>query len=184
MIIGITGTLGAGKGTVVEYLVRNKGFNHFSAREFITEEIKKRGLEVNRDSMVLVGNDLRAQNSPAYVVEELYRRALATGGDSVIESVRTVGEIEALRNKENFYLLAVDADIKTRFDRIRLRASNTDQVSFEKFVEQEEKELHSDDFNKQNLAECIKRADFVLNNDGSVKDLYAQIEEIFKSLNH
>lgn len=40
IIIGITGTLGAGKGTVVEYL-KTKGFKHFSVREFLTQEIKK-----------------------------------------------------------------------------------------------------------------------------------------------
>lgn len=40
MIIGITGTNGAGKGTVVEYLAK-KEWNHFSAGEFITEEIEK-----------------------------------------------------------------------------------------------------------------------------------------------
>lgn len=36
-IIGITGTLGAGKGTIVEYLKDKKGFAHFSVREFLKE---------------------------------------------------------------------------------------------------------------------------------------------------
>ena len=30
MIIGVTGTNGAGKGTVVKYLVNNKDFKHFT----------------------------------------------------------------------------------------------------------------------------------------------------------
>ena len=30
IIIGITGTLGAGKGTIVEYLIKNKNFFHFN----------------------------------------------------------------------------------------------------------------------------------------------------------
>ena len=60
MIIGITGTLGAGKGTIVECLLE-KGFKHYSVREFLVEEICKRGLEVNRNSMVLVANELRAR---------------------------------------------------------------------------------------------------------------------------
>jgi dephospho-CoA kinase len=32
MIIGITGTDGAGKGAVVDYLVAQKGFTHYSGR--------------------------------------------------------------------------------------------------------------------------------------------------------
>ena len=42
IVIGITGTLGAGKGTIVDYLVKNKGFNHFSVRSFIAQEIQNR----------------------------------------------------------------------------------------------------------------------------------------------
>ena len=65
--IGITGTLGAGKGTIVDYLVKEKGYVHFSVRDFIVEEIERRGLPINRDSMTMVGNDLRAQYSPSYI---------------------------------------------------------------------------------------------------------------------
>jgi len=62
MIIGITGTDGGGKGTVVEYLVEKKGFVHCSARALWVDEIKKRGLEVNRANMRIVANDLRAKH--------------------------------------------------------------------------------------------------------------------------
>ena len=44
MIIGITGTLGAGKGTIASYLVKEKGFKHFSVREFLNKELQKRKL--------------------------------------------------------------------------------------------------------------------------------------------
>ena len=56
-IIGITGTIGAGKGTIVDYLVKEKGYVHYSVREFLAEEVIKRGLEVNRDTLTEVGND-------------------------------------------------------------------------------------------------------------------------------
>ena len=51
--IGITGTLGAGKGTIVDYLVQNRGFVHYSVRAFLIEEIKRRGLEANRDTIAI-----------------------------------------------------------------------------------------------------------------------------------
>ena len=71
LIIGITGTIGAGKGTIVDYLVSRKGFKHYSVRAFIAVEIERRGMPVNRDSMVIVANDLRREHSPSYITDEL-----------------------------------------------------------------------------------------------------------------
>jgi len=80
--IGITGTLGAGKGTVVEFFKKN-GFVHYSAREFIANEVIKRGLEVNRDTLTLVGNDLRTKYSPSYVMEQLFEIAYLKNENSI-----------------------------------------------------------------------------------------------------
>lgn len=180
VIIGITGTLGAGKGTVVEYLVNNKGFEHFSARGLLIEELEKRGLEKVRDNMVIVANELREKFGSSYVADELFKRALVKGKDAVIESLRTVGEIESLRDKGKFVLLAVDADSKLRYERVLSRMSSTDNVSFEKFLADEQLEMESTDLNKQNLKKCIEMADFVLENNRTIDDLNKKIEEILE----
>src|SRR3989338_4597646 len=120
MIIGVTGTLGAGKGTVVEYLI-TKGFKHYSARELIEDEIKHRGLEANRDITTLVANDLRAQFGPNVIAERLFVNAIEGGGDAVIESLRAPAEVDYLRGRGNFQLWAIDADPKRRYGWIRGR---------------------------------------------------------------
>ena len=180
--IGITGTLGAGKGTIVDYLIKNRGFVHYSVRSFITEEINRRGLPVNRDSMTMVGNDLRAQHSPSWIVEQLYEQAQASGKNCIIESVRTVGEVEALRGKPNFYLFAVDADTKVRYERAVLRGSETDHVSFETFVANEAREMDNNDPNKQNLRYCIEQADYCFQNDGTIEELNQQVEKVLSEI--
>jgi len=176
LIIGITGTLGAGKGTIVDYLVQEKRFVHFSVRGFITEEIIRQGLPVNRDSMVAVANKLRADNSPSYIIDQLYDQALLTGKNCIIESIRTPGEVESLRSKGNFLLFAVDADPMLRFDRIVMRNSETDRISFATFVENEEREMQSHDPNKQNIGKCIDKADYIFYNNSTVRDLYQKLE--------
>lgn len=184
IIIGITGTLGAGKGTVVDYLVKNKNFKHFSARNLLIEEIEKRGMENNRDSMVAVANDLREKFGSGYIAEELFNRALNSKDNAIIESLRTVGEIETLRKKGNFTLLAVDADPRIRYERILIRGTSTDNISFERFLADEQREMTSTDPNKQNLGECIKRADFVIDNNGSLEELNEKIEKILQFINN
>ena len=182
-IIGITGTLGAGKGTIVDYLVKEYGFKHYSVRTFLIEEIKKRNISVNRDSMVLVANDLRSKHSPSYIIDMLYQRAFADGKNAIIESIRTPGEVYALREKGHFVLLAVDALPVVRYERIVERNSETDKVSYQIFIENEQREMEAADPTKQNLSECIKQADYVLNNNLDFNDLYGQVDQIMKTLN-
>ena len=183
IIIGITGTLGAGKGTLVDYLIKNKGFAHFSVRDFLVAELKKRGMEINRDTMTSLANELRASHSPSYITDQLYEQAKAGGKNSIIESIRTPGEIASLRAKGNFYLFAVDADPKIRYERISLRKSATDNIDFETFLANEKREMTAIDPNKQNLSECIKQADFVFDNNGDLEKLYEQLLVVLKKLN-
>lgn len=181
LVIGITGTLGAGKGTLVDYLENEKAFQHYSVRQYLIAEIERQGLEVNRDNMVTVANTLRSENSPSFIIEELYKQAVSVGKNAVIESIRTPGEVDYLKKQGNFLLLAVDADPVTRYQRIQLRKSDTDRVDFDTFISNENRELTSDDPNKQNLKKCIELADVVLLNNGSVNDLYFQFEEFLKN---
>ena len=176
--IGITGTLGAGKGTIVDYLQKEKGFSHYSVRAFLIDEIKARGMEVNRDSMTLVGNDLRAQHSPSWIIEQLYQQAQASGCNCIIESIRTPGEVDALRSKPNFYLFAVDADTRVRYERAVLRGSETDHIDYDTFLANEQREMENSDPNKQNLRYCIENVDYRFDNNGSIDDLNQQVEEV------
>ena len=179
MIIGITGTNGAGKGTVVEYLEKQKGFLHLSARNFIVDEIVRRGLPVDRDHTRLVANDLRKTFGPAYVIESLSSQASVHDGDVVIESVRTIGEAEFLRS-QGAHIWAVDADRALRYERIIARGSATDHISFETFCEQEDREMRSTEPYDMNVFGVMQMADAVFTNNGTVEELFAQVEEVLK----
>jgi dephospho-CoA kinase len=137
---------------------------------------------VSRDSMVVVANELRRINSPSFITDCLYERAMAAGKNSVIESIRTPGEINSLRHKGRFILLSVDADPQIRYLRIRQRQSETDQVDYETFLENEKREMNSIDPNAQNLKKCMELADYKLWNNGTMEQLNRQLEEILTGL--
>jgi dephospho-CoA kinase len=186
-IIGITGTNGAGKSTIVEILSEVFDYKDFSVREYLAKELESKGLEVNRDNMRDLANKIREKKGAGYIVKQLYKKALNSNCPCIIESIRCIGEIETLRDiakKSNsqFILLGVDANEKLRYERSIKRKSNLDQISFKEFKRLEEAEMQSNDPAKQNLKECLKRADVVFNNDGTLKELKKKVTKYFEGI--
>jgi len=181
MIIGITGTDGAGKGTAVEYLA-TKGFTHYSSRSFIVAEIQRLGLESTRNQMRLTANELRAKYGNEFVVKQAYEKARAEQNDKVvIESIRALAEAEYLKSQDGI-LLAVDADVQLRYERVQDRRSDSDKVTFAEFVAHEELEKNDPDPNGMQKASVIAMADYTITNNGTLEDLHAQVDEFLQHL--
>lgn len=182
MIIGITGTDGAGKGEVVRYLVEQKGFLHYSARALFIEEIERQGIENNRANMRLVANELRGKHGDDFLVAH-YLKVIEEAGepDAVIESIRALAEAETLK-QEGGVLLAVDADQKLRYERIQKRASTSDQVSFEEFIAHEKLEMHDPDPHGMQKQAVMEAADLTIQNNGTLGELHAKIEKVLRTL--
>jgi dCMP deaminase len=181
MIIGITGTLAAGKGTIVDYL-KSKGFKHYSARSYITEEVARRQMPINRDSMVFVANEFREMYGSSHIAEALYKKAEIDGGNAVIESLRTPAEVELLKKKDQFYLFAIDAAQDIRYFRAIERNSETDKIDFDTFKANEEREWANTDPTKGNIKRCIEMADYNFTNNGSVQELHKKIYETLNEI--
>ena len=182
VIIGITGTNGAGKGTVVEILMDKLGFKHYSARGYLNKILTEQGKELSRSNMNELANGLRAEHHPAILAEKLLEEAQKDGGYAIIESIRTPGEATLLRKFKNFHLLAVDADSRVRYERVVVRGSSTDKIPYEQFVAEEEKEMTSTDPNKQNISKCFEMADATLTNNDSIEKLTAQLKDYLATL--
>lgn len=132
--------------------------------------------------MVIIANDLRKIYGADYIVKYLYEKARKTEGDCIIESIRVPLEAEALQILENFYLFAVDADPIIRYERSLKRGTETDNITYEKFVADEKLEMTSTDSAKQNLSKCIKMANYKFLNNGNLEDLYKQVEKVVETL--
>ncbi|MFZ1074841.1 MAG: AAA family ATPase [Minisyncoccia bacterium] len=184
MIIGLTGTLGAGKGTVVEYLAQKKGFKHFAVSDtLLAGEAVKRGLEATRLVRQQIANEYRAKG-PTKLQEAVYDMARAdieAGHDVFIEPQHTVAEVQFIQSIGG-KVISVDANLRIRYDRIKLRGSAKDNVSFEEFEKIQKEEMASDNPNKNNLAAAIAVADFHVTNDGSFEELHAQIDDVLRKI--
>lgn len=172
-LIGLTGTNSAGKGAVAAYF-ENKGYAYFSLSDLIREELRKIGKEVTRDNLIKMGNELREKGGHDILARLVMEKVK---DKSVIDSIRNPKEVEYLRTQKGFILLAVDAPVELRYERAKKRGRAESASNLAEFIKKEAEEM-TDLEKGQQLHNCMKMADFLVINDGSLKDLYRRLEEL------
>lgn len=172
-LIGLTGTNGAGKGEVAAYLAK-KGYVYFSLSDLIREELLKNGKEVTRDNLIKKGNELREKFGPDILAKLIMKRVKEK---AVVDSIRNPNEVEYLRKQKNFILLAIDSPVELRYDRVKKRGRVESASTLQEFIKKEEEEMTNLEKGQQ-IQNCMKMADFVVINDGSLEDLHQMLEEM------
>lgn len=176
MIIGITGYIGAGKDVAVDYL-KKQGFKHISLSDILRAELKSAGLEVTRKNLQEIGNNLR-NNFGAGVLAERALLSVNAQENWIISSIGTVGEIQILKKNPKFRLVFIDAPLKTRFQRVNIRAREGEAKTFKEFKKTEEKEKKGAGANYRAFDETKKIADFIIMNDDSLQKYYQKIDKV------
>lgn len=180
MIIGLTGKNGSGKTEVCGYL-KSRGFAYRSLSDEIRNEIRRRGKEIDREILIEVGNALRSDFGPGILAERIVQD-LEDDQNYVIDSIRNPTEVEVLRRKGNFTLLGIDADPKIRFSRSKERGRENAARTLEQFMEEERKELDSQNPTQQQLNATGRLADLTVPNNGTLEELHKNLDEILSPL--
>ncbi len=171
MIVGLTGGYAAGKGEAARYL-QTRGLAYHSLSDVIRRHLEAEGLECSRENMIRKGNQLRTLHGPAVLAREI--AAVLTGND-VVDSIRSPYEVEELRRNPGFVLLALEAPVEVRYARAMQRGRNENAPTLEAFVENERRENLDSPVNQQVNA-CIRMADRLILNDGTLEDLHRKID--------
>lgn len=181
-VIGICGTNGSGKGTVVEILQKHLPVKYISIRKLIVELAQKEGkvLETRVDTKNY--NDERHKNGKSIVSDFILMYDTEENKDAVfvLESIRRVSEVERMREHfgTKFLLISVDAPLEIRYERAVLRNTFTDKVSFEDFKKQEEAESVGGEEYEMNISKCIFLSDVKLTNDGDMVKFEKVVEDM------
>ena len=182
-IIGLTGRNASGKGTVASFL-KNSSFVYHSLSDTLREELKNRKLEESRDNLIMIGNSLREDGGPG-ILADLMISNITSLENHVVDSIRNPLEVKSLRREydnHNFSLISVDAKPEIRYERLKQRNRSGDSASWEEFQAQEKLEESSSNPNKQQLFATINKADYHIDNSGSLSDLENKISKILDSL--
>ena len=181
IVIGLIGEKGAGKGTVSDYLIEKYQAVHYGASEILRRTLKDLHMPITRDNLVKLALVLKEGYGQTMIIDSLIRdMEKENSGIVIADGIRMHGDVEPFRKKygDNFFLVYVGADVKARYERTKLRKQNEGEAeaTFEQFLAEEKMPTEAA------IHEIGQQADFKLNNDGTLEELKAQVDEMMEEI--
>ena len=166
---------GAGKSTIVSKL-KEQGYETFSLGDGVRSEAKKQNLEPTGENLGKLMLELREKNGPG-AIAELLKNSIqnSTHEIIIIDGIRSIHEINVLKETGNVKLLAVNASPNTRFEFLSERKRSDDPLTREKFEERDNREIGV------GLQEIIQLADeSIENNNVTIEQIVDSATKIFQ----
>ncbi len=176
-IIAITGMPLAGK-TEVSKVAERLGLPVISMGDAVRREALKRGIKFDGESIGKFMLRLREELGPdavaklcSEIIEEIDSNVV------VIEGVRSLYEINYFKSHfGNVKIIAVHASPKIRFQRGLMRGRHDDPKTLNEFESRDLREL------EVGIGSVIALADYMIINEGPLKDTLEMAEKIFITL--
>jgi dephospho-CoA kinase len=185
-VVGLTGTIAAGKSLVKESLIRKFKCDYVSLSTLIMEEtLKKKRIPVDKFNKQNLGNELRQRYGNDALAKTAWNFMQKKKEVLIIDGIRNPGEAEFLRrtNGRDFIFIAVDAPREMRWMRVVKRNKSTDPKTLEEFekVDDRDQGINEPDYGQQ-VRKCIEMADYVLVNDGSYEDFMKKCDDVIAKI--
>jgi len=179
IILGLVGPLASGKEVTKRYLVDKYNAKDCKFSTILRDVLNRINVPISRDTLQRVSTVLRANFG-----EDLLAKAIASDASSldseivVIDGVRRPTDIEHLVRLPNFFLIKIDADPELRYKRLVERNENEgdDKKTFDQFLKDHKSEADS------LVPQVMLTAKYSIDNNGSLNDLYKQIDGIVEKL--
>jgi dephospho-CoA kinase len=177
MIIGLVGEKLAGKDTVANYLVEKHNATHFRFTHILDALLEELNLPISRKNEIDLGLGLRKIFGDHVLInslEQRVKRSLASY--RVVNGIR-MDELDIVKSwgAKTIY---ITAPVETRFERYKLRKEKADDavMGFEQFKQQELGPTEA------KIPELGAKADFKIENVGTLEELYKKVDEILKQI--
>lgn len=180
-VIGISGTLSAGKTLIAKHL-ESRGYRLYSLSSYVKQHMAKAGAEPTHSNLQAMGNSLRRRHGSAV----LARWALddLAGPNVCVDGIRNPEEAHFFREMTKFALLFVDADPSQRWDWARNKVGKMRIVNREEFDRLDQVERGILDRQEYGLRvdDCRLVADQpIIQNDGDIDKLYKQVDDFIET---
>ncbi len=176
--IGLVGSMVSGKGTVAKYL-QSLGFTYESLSDRVREEALRRHVPMTRTNLQNIGNDLRLQFGP-HILAERTLEILGNQTDRlVLDGIRNPAEIDFLKQALGLTVMAIDAPVEMRLEWYLQRAEGRGEDAPTEagfFVSNNRDFGIGEPDAGQQVQRCLARADILIENNGSIKNLLSEVD--------
>ncbi|MFH1643264.1 MAG: AAA family ATPase [Patescibacteria group bacterium] len=178
IVIGLTGEMGAGKDTLVNYL-KEKHDNIISLRFStpLTETLKIFFDEVKREDQQWLVNNLRERFGQDILAKAITKKIKSMTEDVVILNGIRVWDEYSMVKELGGVIVYVTTDAKIRWERMGERKEKADDKStWEEFLKR------SQNATELFIAAIGEKADFKIENNGSLEEFHKKIDELMNKL--
>jgi len=178
-IIGLVGPVASGKDAAKKYLEEKYRVASYKFSGPLRDILARLHLQVSRENLQDISLDLRNRFGSDILARVITADAQEDGNDIVvIDGVRRIDDIRHLRPLPEFVLISIDADIKTRYERIILRNENADDANktFDQFQEDCNREAEKE------IPQTMATANYQIDNNGDFAALYEQLDIIIAKI--
>lgn len=171
-VIVLIWKIACGKDLAGDYLAKKFSGQKLGISSSLRILAGQRNIEESRENLIALGKEVAENYGDGYLAEILLQNA-----DSdflVITWPRQLGQLEYLKKNAKCLFVALEADEKIRYERMRERGKIGEDISFEKFCELE----YLEESTVQKVSECMKLADIRIVNNGSFEELYQKLDSL------
>ncbi len=177
LVLGITGEMAAGKTTITDYIKERHGGVSFRFSTMLRDVLTRMHIDETREHLQKLSTILRKQFGDDLMSKVIAEDVAAATDDVIIvEGIRRPSDVTYLKDLPGFHLIAIDADLQTRYERIIERSENPDdqEKTFGQFKAEQSQESEG------KIREIMKDAEVVINNNGDLDALHAHIDDVIK----
>lgn len=178
-LIAILAMPGGGKTEAIEYLRKKHNWPKVYFGQVTLDEVKRLGLEVNEKNERFARESLRDRFGEDHYAKEIIRKIEELKGAQVVlvESLYSYIEYKTFKDRfgDDFVTITVHASPKTRYARLAERPERP--LTLEEAAARDVAQL-----NRQTQGHTIALADYVVTNEGTPEELYAELEKVVKKI--
>jgi dephospho-CoA kinase len=178
-ILCFVGLIASGKDASKKYLEEKYGATSFRFSSILREALDALGIEKNRDNLITLSTWARQNFGEDLLAKTLTKKVGESDKEFIIiDGARRLSDLIYLKKLPCFHLIAIEAEPKIRYQRSLSRNENVGDAekSYDTFLLDHEKETEI------TIPETMAVAEFKIDNNGELENLYNQIEEILSKL--